>query len=396
MLLLVLFVPSSIDLLTGAPASIGLDGVMGGDSTGSLSSCSSSESSVAWDVTLDGVMGGDSTGAVTGGDSIGKMTGVGTCPGVVFDGVINTVGGGFATMSLSHSPPLKLLGAKGVLITVETAQPQMNGFAPTAFELEFGVGEQANVGCCSLTAAFAVPVTAVPMQVSLYVPFNALTNKGPFWVYFWGAKGFCPPSLFPFKPLGCKTTLDQVRLITVGNYYQAGAYKLKLLAMKTVEDGLSAGDALLQSAAPSSAHPMDLLSAAAERASALMDKGTAGSNAGVGADPMNHMASAILEVALRQSANSTACSPECMASVLAAADTTSAKRAAGNSMKLQNEVLLSEIKQLLEKMKTPPMPLAPPPPPFPPVQSFTLWQLFKSFLFFWPCNLGFVPSITCE
>ena len=108
----------------------------GGLSTGNM---------LDWGVTVDGVMGGRSDGSVS---VVGSS--------VFFRGNINTNGGGFAYMTTRGIGSVDISQYQGISLELGSLDAATVGNAPVGFEVEL----EGTTGCCGLSAAFAVPITA--------------------------------------------------------------------------------------------------------------------------------------------------------------------------------------------------------------------------------------------
>jgi hypothetical protein len=108
----------------------------GGLSTGNM---------LDWGVRVDGVMGGQSDGSVSVAGS-----------SVFFQGSINTNGGGFAYMTTQGIGSADISQYQGISLELGSLDAATVGNAPVGFEVEL----EGTTGCCGLSAAFAVPTTA--------------------------------------------------------------------------------------------------------------------------------------------------------------------------------------------------------------------------------------------
>jgi len=108
----------------------------GGLSTGNM---------LDWGVRVDGVMGGRSDGSVS---VVGSS--------VFFRGNINTNGGGFAYMTTQGIGSADISQYQGISVELGSLDAATVGNAPVGFEVEL----EGATGCCGLSAAFAVPITA--------------------------------------------------------------------------------------------------------------------------------------------------------------------------------------------------------------------------------------------
>ena len=146
----------------------------GGSSTGSM---------VNWGVTVDGVMGGQSSGTVsTAGSTLS------------FQGTVNTNGGGFVYMSRSVSDLSQYAGLSLELGSLDAATV---GDAPLGFEVEL----QGASYCCGLSADFAVPATASAGELATaFVPKGDFKSKGVFWA---PNTCFCSTSFSSVSTLVC-------------------------------------------------------------------------------------------------------------------------------------------------------------------------------------------------
>ena len=116
----------------------------------------SSGNMLNWGVTVDGVMGGRSVGTTSVAGS-----------SVRFQGLVNTNGGGFAYMSQTNYGSLNanLSQYQGISLELGSLDAATVGNAPLGFELEL----QGSSNCCGLSAAFAVPATALDGESAMDV-----------------------------------------------------------------------------------------------------------------------------------------------------------------------------------------------------------------------------------
>ena len=91
--------------------------------------------SSAWRVTVDGVMGGQSRGSVTA---------LGGSAGVRFEGYLDTDGGGFVYISRSGMSGLDLEDRAGFFFELGSLDAAVVGNAPLSFQVELEGGG----GCC--------------------------------------------------------------------------------------------------------------------------------------------------------------------------------------------------------------------------------------------------------
>lgn len=225
-------------------------------------------------VTLDRVMGGQSS-----------ATGTATADGssIVFEGSVSTQGGGFAYMTFSGGSSMDLTAnsGSGILLTFETMKQSTYGSAPLGFNIELEESGRR----CTLSAAFAVPMTSEVERVQAWVPFTQFEPKGSHWQYSQSSTGV---------PSTCGSSTASTAGVTrfaIGNYYQEGPFRLVLYSVET----RTAPPASLLAPSPS-ASPNDLLTGAAYRARTLMAK----VGAGVGEAQMAGMAAAVLATAAAQ------------------------------------------------------------------------------------------------
>ena len=225
-------------------------------------------------VTLDRVMGGQSS-----------ATGTATADGssIVFEGSVSTQGGGFAYMTFSGGSSMDLTAnsGSGILLTFETMKQSTYGSAPLGFNIELEESGRR----CTLSAAFAVPMTSEVERVQAWVPFTQFEPKGSHWQYSQSSTGV---------PSTCGSSTASTAGVTrfaIGNYYQEGPFRLVLYSVET----RTAPPASLLAPSPS-VSPNDLLTGAAYRARTLMAK----VGAGVGEAQMAGMAAAVLATAAAQ------------------------------------------------------------------------------------------------
>ena len=129
----------------------------GGLSTGNM---------LNWGVTVDGVMGGRSEGTASVAGS-----------SVVFQGNVNTNGGGFVYMSRAISSA-DISQFKGISLEFGSLDAATSGNAPIGFEVEL----QGDRNCCGLSAAFAAPVTAgAGESATAFLPKGDFKKKGSSW-----------------------------------------------------------------------------------------------------------------------------------------------------------------------------------------------------------------------
>ena len=156
-----------------------------------------------WGVTVDGVMGGRSTGAAS---VVGSS--------VIFQGNVNTNGGGFVYMSRVSSSSSDLSQYQGISLELGSLDAATVGNAPLGFEVEL---QGAANYCCGLSAAFAVPATANAGQLfTTFLPKGDFKTKGASW-----RSNNC----------ACSTDWASVANIDIAIYYQAGPFSLDLRAL---------------------------------------------------------------------------------------------------------------------------------------------------------------------
>ena len=189
--------------------------------------------SSSWYVTVDGVMGGQSSGSVTSASA----------GGINWSGFLSTDGGGFVYISRSGMSGLNLQDRTGLLFDLGS----LAGDAPLALQVEL----EGRQGCCGRAAAIAVPATAMAGEAATaFVPLGDMKPKGP-----WYAPNSC----------SCTVALSAVRAVSIGLYYQQGPYSLDLRGITATDTDVSA-DALIHPPLPGAAVA---LAAALERADYL-------------------------------------------------------------------------------------------------------------------------------
>ena len=221
-------------------------------------------------VTVDGVMGGLSSAQLT------AINGT-----YVFEGDVNTNGGGFAYATFVPGDSMNLSSASGLWARFSTMDFATYGAAPVAITVTL----KSSGAACSLVGAFAVPTTQSATAGAQWVPLSRFAPKGNHWAYSSGqtdVPSYCD---------GSTTSLAGVDSFTLGVYYQDGPFHLALRALEARSEARA-------SVFASAEHAPSLISEAAARASNLISK----VGAGVGAHQMNSLAAATLEAAALQSA----------------------------------------------------------------------------------------------
>ena len=188
---------ANVEMLIGRTTGVTEDGVMGGQSSATVST--------------DGVMGGGSSGSVTVGDT------------VTFEGFVNVNGGGFAYVTL-FGQAMDLSNEIGIWLSFDTLPISIFGAAPTGFTIELDGGRS-----CTMSAAFAVPSTIVSETTHAFVPLSYFRPKGAHWDYRpWrtGVPSYCTSAR--------TTSMSSVLRLSFGVYYQQGPFRLVLRAVSTL------------------------------------------------------------------------------------------------------------------------------------------------------------------
>ena len=285
-------------------------------------------------VTLDGVMGGKSTASGTAVSSDGSIT---------FTGSINTNGGGFAYMTMLGGQTMDLSSQTGIMVSMDSMDMQSYGMAPIAFNFELE-----GSGRCTLSAAFAVPTTAVAGPTKAWIPLSHFEPKGSHWEYSSRSTGV------PASCASSTTSLASISRFAIGNYYQNGPFKLVLHGVEA-RAGPSPAPSELTAVAPRDG----LLASAVDRARSLLGK----VGAGVGEAQMAGMAAAVLDAAAAQAGDAT------LLAIAAAVSPASAAQRA-STLKSAFEVRLSGREPVVPAATSPAASAAstsaPPPSPPPP------------------------------
>ena len=220
-----------------------------------------------WGVTVDGVMGGRSEGTTRVEGST-----------VLFQGNINTNGGGFAYMTRSINSA-DISQYQGISLELGSLDATTVGNSPIGFEVEL----EGSNGCCGLSAAFAVPATAgAGESATAFLPKGDFKTKGGAW---WSDR------------CSCYTDWTAVKKISIAVYYQEGPFALDLRGLTATE--AVAADQLVTPPLPPSPGIATSLTAALARADYVHAKGQGGGG-GVRAEQMAALAVAILETAALQ------------------------------------------------------------------------------------------------
>ena len=220
-----------------------------------------------WGVTVDGVMGGRSEGTARVEGST-----------VLFQGNINTNGGGFAYMTRSINSA-DISQYQGISLELGSLDATTVGNSPIGFEVEL----EGSNGCCGLSAAFAVPATAgAGESATAFLPKGDFKTKGGAW---WSDR------------CSCYTDWTAVKKISIAVYYQEGPFALDLRGLTATE--AVAADQLVTPPLPPSPGIATSLTAALARADYVHAKGQGGGG-GVRAEQMAALAVAILETAALQ------------------------------------------------------------------------------------------------
>lgn len=193
---------------------------------------------------------------------------------------LDSLQGGFVYCTF-RGGTVDLSGLDGLLFEFDTMDAAVYGAAPVAFNIELESNEY-----CSLTAAFAVPTTAVVERASAWVPLLRFKPKGRHWDYR-------VSSDTPAACTGRTARLSSISQFAVGVYYQPTPF---LLSLSAVEARASKPTQVTPPAAVGAA---TLLRHAAARARELRSK----AGAGVGSEQMDAMAAAALETAVIQTAD---------------------------------------------------------------------------------------------
>ena len=219
-----------------------------------------------WGVTVDGVMGGRSSGTAS---VVGST--------VLFQGNINTNGGGFAYMTRGINSA-DISQYQGLSLELGSLDAATVGNSPIGFEVEL----EGSNNCCGLSAAFAVPATASAGEsATAFLPKGDFKNKGSRWS----------------NRCSCSTDWAAVDRISIAVYYQEGPFALDLRGLTATAS--VAADQLVTPPLPSSPGVATSLTAALARADYVHAQGQGG-NAGVRAEQMAALAVAILETAALQ------------------------------------------------------------------------------------------------
>ena len=220
-----------------------------------------------WGVIVDGVMGGRSEGTTRVEGST-----------VLFQGNINTNGGGFAYMTRSINSA-DISQYQGISLELGSLDATTVGNSPIGFEVEL----EGSNGCCGLSAAFAVPATAgAGESATAFLPKGDFKTKGGSW---WSNR------------CNCYTDWTAVKKISIAVYYQEGPFALDLRGLTATE--AVAADQLVTPPLPPSPGIATSLTAALARADYVHAKGQGGGG-GVRAEQMAALAVAILETAALQ------------------------------------------------------------------------------------------------
>jgi len=321
------------NILTGTVADVTLDDVMGGTSTGEVSTS----------VTLDNVMGGTSTGSVE----------VAEDASVLFEGYCDLTSGGFAILYFDLPERLNMEEYDGFMIEVSTLPVDLNRAAPLAFGFDFISG---GYSACSAHSSFAVPiaesVNGSQPTVRLYMDAKDFRAKGQFYTYFGGylnnfISGYCDYENLP--PFMAKN----VRTLAISITYQEGPYSLNIHSVVGVPRGEAPTGACTECSTALPAVPLssfgvdddgvlisspqgaaDLISRALDRTEVLIYKGTPGNFGGVGSMEMYSLSLSVLTQAVRQAAATDGLPCSLRELLLSAANTADEARASDEAAEL--------------------------------------------------------------
>ena len=135
-----------------------------------------------------------------------------TADALTFEGYLSTQGGGFAYATVGLGD-VDLSGTVGIRIGLSSLALSSSS-APLAFEVALTGGS----GCCGLSANFAVPATESEGEAAVaYISNNDWIRKRAVWY-----SSYC----------GCVTDLSSVTKMSIGLYYQEGAYSLRISSME--------------------------------------------------------------------------------------------------------------------------------------------------------------------